>query len=220
MSEALIRPATVADLPFLVEAICQAEKGPSEVLSYCNIFGIDEPELRALLSAMLREDIEGQELCISDFLIAEQDGRSVAACCAWVEANAGVASTLLKASVLAQFIAPARMAQAQQYFSALKELYLPRAAGAVQIESVFVAKEVRGRGLAQQLITAQFKRLRPQAPAGVAQVILAANNHAAMATYTRCGFVVVGQRNSESQVVARLLPSASKILMQRPLNGE
>ncbi len=100
----IIRKANTADIPFLSRAIREAEKGGTYVLSYCRIFGITEDELDKLLLDMLAEDLEGQEICISGFRIAEIDGQPVAAVCGWIEAESGMSSGMLKGSLLMQYM--------------------------------------------------------------------------------------------------------------------
>ncbi len=42
MSDFIIRPATIADAPFLAETIIEAEKSGTDKLSYTTIFGLSE----------------------------------------------------------------------------------------------------------------------------------------------------------------------------------
>ena len=65
-----IRQAGAEDIDFLIEAIIEAEKSGSEMISYCGIFGLSQAELIELMRKMLAEDLEGQQLCISGFAIA------------------------------------------------------------------------------------------------------------------------------------------------------
>lgn len=213
----IVRTATVDDVDFIAETICSAEKGGSERLSYCTIFGWTEEQFMPVLKAMLEEDIEGQELCISDFMIAELNGRPAAACCAWIEGESGLSSAILKASVLLDGVESDRMQAAQQHFKLLEKLYIMRDKGAVQIESVYVQAGARGMGLAGRLIDAQIARLSSRDHTGYAQVILAANNAAAHAAYSRAGFSEVRKVSSDDQALLALLPSTEKMLMQRSL---
>lgn len=213
-----IRPATAADIGFLAEAICEAEKGGTACLSYCRIFGLSEAEFIPVLQAMLAEDIDGQELCIAGFLVAEVGGALAGACCAWVEGAAGVSSAILKGCVLADGIDAARMRAAQRHFKLLEQLYLARDEGAIQIESVYVRPTARGRGIAAQLIQAQVARLAPARQRDLVQVILAASNAGAAAVYRGCGFAPQRQSASEDRQLLALVPSLEKLLMQRHLD--
>ena len=65
-----IRKATEKDIPFLIETIIAAEKSGTETIAYCSIFSLGKEEFTELLKNILEEDIQGQELCVSDFLIA------------------------------------------------------------------------------------------------------------------------------------------------------
>nr|WP_254452108.1 GNAT family N-acetyltransferase [Duganella vulcania] len=168
---------------------------------------------------MLEEDIDGQELCITDYLVAEQGGQLLGACCAWIEGAAGQPSALLKASLLVHAIDPQRMRTARQHFKKLEKLYIMRDEGALQIESVYVRPEGRGQGIAAQLIAAQLDRLADKASTGHAQIILASINDAAKASYTNCGFTPVRTVSSTDVELLQLVPTLEKLLMQRTLSG-
>jgi ribosomal protein S18 acetylase RimI-like enzyme len=220
MAEALhIRRAAEADVPFLVEAICEAEKSGTSTLSYSRIFDLSEEEVRAFLGKALREDLAGQELCISGFLVGEVDGEPVAGCAAWVEGAEGVSSSILKANLLLHFIDRDRMRGAERHFRKLDALTIAREDGAVQIESVYVDARARGRGLAGRLVERHLEDLRPHAPAHKAQVILAATNAGARKTYERLGFVATIERASDDEALRELVPAPRKLMMEKPLPG-
>ncbi|PHV07417.1 hypothetical protein CSQ96_09420 [Janthinobacterium sp. BJB412] len=215
----LYRPATEADLDLLVETICEAEKGGTEVLSYCRIFDMTEAEFKPLLRGMLEEDIEGQELCVSGFMVAELNGRGVGAVCGWVEGASGQSSAILKASLLVHAIDGARMRAAQRHFKKLEKLYIMRETGAIQIESMYVSPAGRGRRLAAGLINAQIERYAAEAPVPRAQIILAGINDKAAAVYAGCGFVQIGRSASEDESLLEIVPSLEKLLIQRTFDG-
>jgi ribosomal protein S18 acetylase RimI-like enzyme len=220
MAEVLeIRRATEGDVPFLVEAICEAEKSGTEILSYSRIFDLPEDDVRALLRKALVEDLVGQELCISGFLVVEMAGAAVAACCAWVEGVDGIPSAILKANLLVHFLKPERLRAAERHFKKLDGLTLPREVGAIQIESVYVKERARGRGLAGRLIARHFEEHRPSATAKKAQVILAATNRSARIAYENLGFFVALERASDDEALRTLVPATRKILMETPLAG-
>ena len=210
-----IRRASAADVPFLVEAICEAEKAGTDRLSYCGIFDLEETAFRKILESMLLEDLEGQEVCISGFLVAEIADVAIGACCGWVEGVGGVSSAILKANLLLHAIDRERMRAAQQHFKKLEELFIARESGAIQIESVYVRAAGRGRGVAGQLIERHLAELWPISTAGKAQVILTATNLAARAAYARVGFAPVTERWSSDESLLALVPALGKLLMER-----
>jgi ribosomal protein S18 acetylase RimI-like enzyme len=215
-----IRRAVAEDATFLVEAICEAEKAGTDRLSYCRIFDLSEEDFRHRLEGMLLEDLTGQELCISDFLIAEIDGEIVGACCAWVEEASGSPSTILKANLLLFGIEAEKIRAAKERFGWLAQLSIEREPGAIQIESVYVRPRGRGRGIAVRLIERHLRELQPSAPAGKAQVILTTTNDTARHTYTKAGFRLAVERHSTDVRLLDLVPSLGKLLMERPLFGE
>ena len=79
MDKFIFRNATINDVPFLVDTIIEAEKSGTDILTYSTVFGLSEDETRKYMADMLLEEVDGCELSISSFLVAENEGQVVAA---------------------------------------------------------------------------------------------------------------------------------------------
>ncbi len=90
----IFRQATIKDVPFLVDTIIAAEKSGTDIFTYSTIFGLTEEEARKYIAAMFLEEIDGCELSISSFLLAESNGHIAAAIGAWIEGNEGISSNV------------------------------------------------------------------------------------------------------------------------------
>ena len=213
-----IRKAVEADIHFLVDGIIDAEKSGTDRLSYCRIFNIAESELRALLMDVLAEDITGQELCVSGFLIAETEGELAGAVCSWVEGAEGKPSTILKGNVLFHLMGRERIASASANLKLVEQLSLGRMSGALQLESVYVPAQFRGRGICGRLLAAHQHAARRDYP-GVdkAQILLAKTNDRAYKAYEKSGFLIAAERQSQDPRILELLPASSRILMEKNL---
>ena len=77
-----------------------------------------------MLREVLAEDITGQELCVSGFLVAEMSGQLAGAVCSWVEGTKGKASTIIKGNVLLHFLGRERIAAAAAKLKLMEELTL------------------------------------------------------------------------------------------------
>ena len=213
-----VRRATLADIPFLVECIIAAEKSGTDRLSYCTLFGLPEAEFRGMLVEMLEEDVPGQELCVSGFLLAERDGQPAGAICGWVEGTGAKASALVKGSLLMHFMGRERITAASPRLKLMEGLSLARTPGALQLESVYVDARHRGQGLCARLLDEHQALARRDHPAvQAAQIILAKGNGAALAAYEKAGFAIAAERSSPAPQVLALLPSATRVLMDKPL---
>ena len=71
MSNYIIRPATINDVPFLAKTIFEAEKSGSSKIGLANTFNLTENELNNYLIQILDEEIDGCEFSISSFVIVE-----------------------------------------------------------------------------------------------------------------------------------------------------
>jgi GNAT superfamily N-acetyltransferase len=218
MENVTIRQASAEDCNFIVEAIIAAEKSDSSLLSYARIFGLDEPAVTDLLKQALEEEIEGQEICIAHFLIAEMNHKPAAACASWIEAEQGVASGQIKANLFFHLLGKAAWERAANRLKAVAETNLERTPGAVQLEAVYTRREFRGNGLISKLIGEHLRlhtarTARPKQ----AQVILLKTNTVAASVYRKMGFEQVAERTGTSMLLRDILPSPVKIMMEKQL---
>ena len=217
--EVVLDRATQAERRFLVESIIAAEKSGTEMLSYSSIFGLATERVEALLDTILKEDFEGQELCVSGFLVARVNGALAGAACSWVEGASGLASTLIKGNLLQHYLPDESLQFAQQHFSLLDRLSLGREKSAIQLESVYVRREFRGARVAGQLISRHIELGRAADPSLTkAQVILAESNAAALGSYEKLGFRAVAKCHVDDPKILEILPSDTKILMEMALS--
>jgi ribosomal protein S18 acetylase RimI-like enzyme len=211
----VIRKAQDTDKDFLINAIIETEKSGSEMISYCAIFSISESDLRKLLADILDEAVEGQELCISNFLIAEVDGEPAATISAWIEKESGVASSILKSNILMYFLGADVIRAAMPALTLMNEVSFNREEGALQIECVYTLEKYRGMGLAGSIIEEHI-RISQEAGSDLekVQVILLENNAAARRAYEKAGFRYVSARQCANNAILSILPCNTKILME------
>lgn len=219
MSGIVLRPADQRDLSFLVEAIISAEKSGTAHLGLATLFGLTEEQVRPLVGAMLQEEVDGCELSVSSFLVAEVDGAPAAALAGWVEgAEDGPASGLVKANLIGATYPAEALATLRTKAPLLSGVRIDREMHTLQIEYVHVDASYRGLGLTTRLIEAQVRRAaRSAAPPTKAQVQVFANNAVARRVYERSGFTTVRAFTAADPAVADLLPFHEKLLMERML---
>ena len=214
--ETIIRKATEADKEFLITSILEAEKSGGNVISYCAIFNITEDELRTALGNMLDEDMEGQELNISGFLVAEVDGERAAALNTWVENANGMSSSMIKSNLLMYFIDRQAILNAAPSMALMNEVAIHRDDNALQIECVYTAEKYRGMGLSSKLIN---EHIRQKQEAGATfdkvQVILLKNNESAQRAYAKAGFAAIAEKHCSDPAILKLMPCDTKILMEK-----
>jgi ribosomal protein S18 acetylase RimI-like enzyme len=221
MNGLIIRNATSADIPFLVETIIEAEKGGSDKFSYHTIFGLSEDEAAESIGAMLAEEIDGCELSISSFMVAEAEGQPAAAVGAWIEGLEGISSTVLKGNLLNYVLPRACLERAIALNVIVRDLHLECVRDAIQVGLVYVAPKFRGRNLVARLIESHVERLmkiRPDLTEMYVQVM--GNNLAAARTYEKLGFEVVMTKVSPHDQTTCYLPSNTRILMKKALSNQ
>lgn len=210
-----IRQANEKDIEFLIEAIIEAEKSGTDILSYSTLFDLSESEVKSTLREILSEDIPGQELCISGFLIAEIDNQLVGASCSWVEGENGNVSKINKANLLVWFFGKEKCDHAAQHFHFLRDLNFERESGTLQLECVYTKNGYRGKGIVWQLFKEHFKVHKSRiSELKKAQLIVAANNESALKAYKKQGFYTIASAQTPHKNVLDFLPSDKRIQME------
>jgi ribosomal protein S18 acetylase RimI-like enzyme len=213
-----VRNAKLSDIPFLVETIIEAEKSGTSILSYTTIFGLEENEAKKYIGLMLEEEIDGCELSVSSFLVADIENKSVGAVCAWVEGKDGVSSSTLKGNLL-RFTLPQKCFRTiTELNNLIKELHIDYVTNTIQIGLVYITKEARGTGLVQRLLLEKIEQLKTENPhIQEAYVQVFGNNLAAIKAYEKVGFSTIQSKTSNSTEILNYLPSNNKILMKSNL---
>lgn len=212
----IIRAAENKDIDFLVDTIIEAEKSGSDIISYCSIFEIEERFLRKILKEMLQEEVEGQEICIKSFLVAEEKGKAIAAIAAWVEEKEEIPSHILKANLLSFYIPKENLILAREKSELINSTHIEREKGTLQIESAFVLLGYQGKGIIKQLINAQIVRFKTQ-KLKKAQIIVVNNNEKAIRAYKKLGFHRVFEKTSNNPDILSILPAESNALLEKIL---
>jgi hypothetical protein len=210
-----LRRATKADVDFIVKAIMGAEKSGTDKLSYATVFGLNESQVEEILKDTIMEDIPGNELCISGFMLAIIEGVPSGAVCSWIEGADDIPSAILKANILYHFLGTEILERASQYSQLLDQLNIPRESGAIQIESVFVDNKFRGLGVSNKIILEQIKESIQNGPeVKKVQIQLAGNNESALRSYLKLGFKTKVTKQCDDKKILDLLPSDAKIMME------
>jgi hypothetical protein len=218
MDEFTIRHATINDVPFLVDTIIEAEKSGTEILSYSTIFGLSEQESRKYIADMLSEEVDGCELSISSFIVAEKDGQIAAAVAAWIEGTDGIPSLVLKGNLLNYIIPKECTARALKTNHIFRDLHIEYIPGAMALGLVYVATAFRGKNLSHLLIEKRIRQLlqiNPNITEMYVQVF--GNNIRAIKAYEGINFKVVQIKESKNEEIIHYLPSNRKLLMRNDL---
>jgi ribosomal protein S18 acetylase RimI-like enzyme len=218
MNEFIFREATANDIPFLVETIIEAEKSGTDILSYSTIFGLSTEDARKYIEDMLLEEVDGCELSVSSFLVAEKKGHFAAAAAAWIEGNQGIPSTILKGNLL-NFTLPKECIERSITLNhIIRDVHIEYRPETIQLGLVYVLSDFRGLDLVRLLIDEhilRFLKVKPDIAAMYVQVF--ANNFPAIRAYEKANFKVIHTKESSNEAIFHYLPSNKKVLMKKEL---
>ena len=209
------RRGTVEDVEFITGAIIEAERSGTPRSMYEAVFNLSEAELRALLAAIVGQDIPGCELCCSSFVLALDGTTPVGALATWVEGEEGP-SNLVRATLLVEQLGAPRWTQAQAALRLLGEVEIARDEGTLQIESIFVAAAQRGRRITGGMIDYALTDCRRTHPTvGQAQVLTVLENVASSTALRHAGFAIKKRTASDNRELGRWFPGSGRLLWER-----
>ena len=218
MDDLNFREATTFDVCFLVDTIIEAEKSGTDKLSYSTIFGLTEKESRRYLKEMLLEEINGCELSISSFMVAEKDGQAIAAISAWIEGIEGIPSAVLKGNLLNFTLPKVCVERALKLNPILQELHIDYIPGTIQKGAGYVLSRFRGNnvlGLMTNEIISRLIKINPGIKSIYTQIY--GNNFRAINANSKVGFEIVLTKKSKTSEIELYLPSNHKVLMKKDL---
>ncbi len=206
------------DIPDLIDTIVAAEKSGTEIFSYSKIFEMPESEIRNYFSAILAEDVQGQELCFSDYLVAEINGRFAGAVAAWIEGECGQESSIRKAMLLNYFLPKENVQKAIGKRKFLDQVHFDPDLGTLVIDIGLTLPEFRGRGILSLLMLEQTKLLCTRRPdVKVSQIHIMKNNKVAYHIYSKLGYQTVREKKCTDPVILNWLPSDTQVVMEKKI---
>ena len=216
-SDIQYRPATVDDSEFLCDVIIAAEMGMSDKLSYCTLFSLSLDEARKAIISMLQEEIDGCELSVSSFTIAHIDGQPIGALGGWVEGHyEGQSSQMLKSNLIGYTLGKSAIEKLQEHTQMLKEFYIPRETGCMQIEYLFVNPTYIGRRIDIELmqhVEDRCIRLAPELTTGQAQLFR--NSIWSIKLLMKFGYSITRSIKSTFPEVTNYIAHNEKVLMEK-----
>lgn len=212
----IIRRAKESDYGFLAEAILKADLGSEgKVSSYAALFGLSYEQALEAITAMMPEEVEGCEFSPFHFLVAESEGQPVAAVSSWVEGLDGVSSWMARSALVQAYYPQGAIEYVQKLKHITDKMMVHRSEGAMQIESVYVSPDHRGKGLATKLIKAHVaKMLMQQYPVSIAELMTYTNNPTAIHAYEKAGFTIKAETRCDDPQVLDYFPGSGMVLMQ------
>ena len=217
-SEVTIRKASANDIGFLVDTIVAAEKSGSDNFGLARLFELSEEDMRHRLSEMLEEEIDGCELSVSSFLVADYDGEAVAAFAGWIEGQNedGLPSSILKSNLMGFVLPKENLLKSQSKSDIVRPLQIEREVGTYQLEYSYTKPNFRGKDLMGKIIDEHIK-LAIGSNVHKIQVHVFANNRPAIRTYEKKGFVIKKEFVSNNPLSSQYFPFNTELLMEKEL---
>lgn len=214
----ILRQATLDDVDFIATTIIEAEKSSTDKIGPANYFELLEEDYRKYLIQMLKEEIDGCELSVSSFVVAEYDGKVVAARGGWLEgANEDKASSAMLKSNLFAFILPKEnLLKGQSKYDIVKDIMIERDMGAYQFENSYTSPDFRGYHIMADLDNWHIKRAAEMGAKKV-QVVVCQGNEKALKARQRTGFHTVKTFTSHHPLIKDYYPDETLLLMERDL---
>lgn len=217
-SKYIIRKATMDDVDFLVTTIIEAEKSSTNNLGLANYFEVTESELRQYLKDILEEEIDGCEMSVSSFIVAEYDGVVVSAKGGWLEGNNDdeQPSSVLKSNLISYHFPMEIILNAQKKWEVVKDIQIEREQGTYQWEYSYTVPEHRGHHLVPRINEMHIQQAI-ELGAKKIQGHVFAHNSKILRVYVRSGFKVVHSYTSNHPLTKEYYPDDTILLLEKEL---
>lgn len=214
-----IRPATLNDVDFIATTIIEAEKSSTDKIGPANYFEISEDDYRKYLIQMLEEEIDGCEISISSFVVAEYEGEVVAARGGWLEGDNEdhAPSSLLKSNLFAYVLPKENLMKGQSKYDIVKDIMIEREMGTYQLENSYTKTEFRGHHI-MALLDAYHIDIAIAKGVKKIQAHVSKDNEKSLKACERSGFHIVQYYTSNHPQVKDYYPDNTIILLERNLN--
>lgn len=215
------RRAKESDYSFLAQVILGADKGPGDgASSYAALFGISEDVATQAITQMMYEEMEGCEFSPLHFLVAEFEGKPVAAVSAWVEGFDGISSWVVRSALVQEYYPKGSIEHVQSVKEIADSIMVERTQGTMQLESLFVSQEHRGQRLAARLFREQAVLIAAQYPeVSTVQLMTYSDNKTAIRAYEKMGFVITDETHCDDVNVLKYFPSNGMVSMEISLEN-
>ena len=213
-----IRPATLDDIEFIATTIIEAEKSSTDKIGPANYFEVSASDYRKYLIQMLEEEIDGCEISISSYVVAEYEEEIVAARGGWLEGNneEGASSSMLKSNLFAYVLPRENLMKGQIKYDIVKDIMIEREMGTYQLENSYTKAEFRGYHIMAMLdeyhINIAIKKGVKKIQAHVSK-----NNDKSIRACERSGFHIVRSFTSKHPQVTDYYPDNTMVLLEREL---
>ena len=214
-----IRPATLNDVNFIATTIIEAEKSSTDKIGPANYFEVSEDDYRKYLIQMLEEEIDGCEISISSFVVAEYEGEVVAAIGGWLEGDNEdhASSSLLKSNLFAYVLPKENLMKGQSKYDIVKDIMIEREMGTYQLENSYTKAEFRGHHI-MALLDAYHINIAIEKGVKKIQAHVTKDNEKSLKVFERSGFHIVQYYTSNHPQVKDYYPDNTMILLERNLN--
>lgn len=218
INKLVIRPAEMKDVEFIATTIIEAEKSGTDKIGPANYFEVSENDYRKYLIQMLEEEIDGCEVSLSSFVVAEYEGQVVAARGGWLEGENedGMSSSMLKSNLFAFILPKDNLMKGQGKYDIVKDIMIEREMGTYQLENSYTLPEFRGFHIMAKLDGYHLDLARSKGVKKV-QAHVSNENERSIKACERSGFHIVKKFTSNHPQVKEYYPDDTMVLLEMNL---
>ena len=218
INKLIIRKATLADVDFIATTIIEAEKSSTDKNGTANYFELSEEEYKDYLIQMLKEEIDGCEISLSSFVVAEFEGKLIAARGGWLEGanDDKLPSAILKSNLFTYILPEENLRKGMLKYDIVKDITIDREFEAYQLENSYTIPSFRGLHIMNKLDTYHIE-LAKQMGAKKVQGHIYENNENSIKACERSGFQIVKRYTSTHPAIKDYYPDDTIILMEKTL---
>lgn len=217
------RPATPDDVDFCVETVLMAESSGSKTQPWTALMNLPEDRVRKIIREILLEDIKGQELALSIFVIAESEGKYLGACGNWIEKCEDKPSSILKAEILDYYFPKESLEYARPIIKRLHPFQYPKEKHCAYFEYLYIIPQYRSISLLLQLMEKSSQNAIDSFPhIHVPRIYggTSGTNPFMIRATRRIGYTLWKTITLEGEDLLQYIPSLTRYVMKKELYGK
>lgn len=215
-ADIIVRKAQSMDTPFLITSIIEADKSGTDKSSYCSLLNINESEFSDLLRSIFKLELDEFEFCVSSFCVLEYKNKLVGASASWIEYENGTPSWQNRMLSIREESKPESFNHLLKMNETAANLIPPRTHFSLQIESVFITPEFRGKGLFKKMLDFHYENaISHFQDLHSIELVVYDNNVSALNSYSKLGFNIIKKTKLNNQEINCIFPSNGMVLISK-----
>lgn len=209
------RRAEPRDMEKLIDLTIQSFNGFNGRSFLESVFDISRTEFRDIVQTLFESNIPNNEYHTESYYVLEYEGDLIACLAGWKEGLDDIESERLLSSVVLQYVGIERWQERREVIEKASVLNIPREAGKIEIESMYLKKEFRGTSAFFKIYYRTVDNLFQKFPeCDTVQSRFFQSNPLAIRIAKHIGYEIVNQSSFDVAPINKFFPNEGLVMTE------